>query len=96
MEQFNKVITAIEHVRRFHPKVVAVYLDGSRWLYTDANGNAPKFFTEIDDDILESALEQVEAIAPVAFRYDPSTRQLSQIDPVEDVTDLVRPVEVRS
>lgn len=94
----NEVRVAIEHVRISHPEVTRAYFDDSRWLYTDSNNRAVRFRRlprdkeddGIDVEILDAALDSLNG-NPVAFNYNPNTRELIAIEPVEDIEQLYRP-----
>lgn len=54
----DTVIKALNHVREHHPEVTTVvFLGGQVWLYMDDYGTTPKFEANINDNILNEALD---------------------------------------
>lgn len=55
-----EVITALKHVREFHPTVIKVsYNRQGLWKFMDKDNNCPVFGEEIDQGILEDAVDSI-------------------------------------
>jgi hypothetical protein len=73
MQTPKTVVTAFEHVRKYHPEVTHVFYNADGiWFFCDAEFEGPKFVPQIDTRILDDAADEVYNVTgfPAAFVYE--------------------------